>query len=166
MRKLGSFLVLALLVAAPAAAQDTPQGEVFLGYSYIRSDSANLNGWNAAVQGNVNSWFSVVGDFSGHYFPPANLNIHTFTFGPRFTYRGHERVQPFVHALFGGARASVLGVSDTAFAANVGGGVDIKAADWLAIRAIQADALITRFGGTTTADPRLSFGVVFRFGKK
>jgi hypothetical protein len=162
------LLVFALLLALPAAAQDpsTPKAEVFLGYSYIRSDGANFRGWNGSVAGNVNNWFGIVGDFSGHYFPLANVNLYTYTFGPRLSYRKNARVTPFVHALVGGARVGGGGVSETGFAANVGGGIDIKASESIAIRAIQVDALVTNLGGSTTTDPRLSFGVVFRFGKK
>lgn len=167
MRKLVGLLLLGLFAALPMAAQDTPKAEVFAGYSYIRSDGANFRGWNASVAGNVNDWFGLVGDFSGNYLPQANAHIYTYTFGPRFSYRKHARVTPFFHTLVGGARIGVSGAgSESGFAANIGGGVDIKVNDHFAVRAIQADGLITRFGGTTTADPRLSFGVVFRFGKK
>ena len=139
---------------------------MFLGGSYIRSDGANFRGWNGSVSGNVNDWFGIVGDFSGHYFPLANAHIYTFTAGPQLSYRKNAQVTPFVRALLGGARVGGGGVSDTGFAANVGGGVDIKVSNSIAIRAIQADALITHFGGSTTTDLRLSFGIVFRFGKK
>ena len=166
MRKLVGLLGLTLLLALPAAAQETPKAEVFLGGSYIRSDGANFRGWNGSVSGNLNDWFGIVGDFSGHYYPLVNGHIYTFTFGPQFSYRKNARVTPFVRALLGGARVGGGGVSDTSFAANVGGGVDIKVSDSFAIRAIQADALITRFGGSTSTDARLSVGIVLRFGKK
>lgn len=169
------LLGLTLLLPLPAAAQgptgvqprgETPKAEVFLGGSYIRSDGANFRGWNGSVAGNVNDWFGIVGDFSGHYFPQGNAHIYTYTFGPQLSYRKNARVTPFVHALFGGARIGGGGASLNGFGANIGGGVDIKVSNSIAIRAIQADALITHFGGSTTTDPRLSFGIVFRFGKK
>ena len=58
-----------------------------------------------------------------------------------------------------------MSLSDTALAAALGGGVDIKLNDAFAIRAVQADYLMTRFLDERQDNLRLSFGVVFRFGK-
>ena len=171
MRKLLVLAGLAVMLslASPAFSQDTPKAEVFAGYSYIRSGGANFNGWNAAVQGNFNHWFSLVGDFSGHYYPPANVHLYTYTFGPQASYRT-DKITVFGRVLFGGAKAGVgfggISASTNAFAMNFGGGVDWNVSKPIAIRLIQADALVTRFGGSTTTDPRLSFGIVFRFGTK
>ena len=64
--------------------------------------------------------------------------------------------------------AASLGVSatDNAFAMALGGGVDWKANDRIAIRLAQGDYLLTRFGSTSQHNFRLSTGVVFRFGGK
>ena len=99
-----------------------------------------------------------------------DADIHTFTAGPRFTYRNEANVTPFAHALFGGARVSGssggLTVSDTGWAMNLGGGVDWNVNERFSVRLIQADALVTRFNGNREVDPRLSFGVVIKFGSK
>lgn len=172
MRKLVLLGMLAVCLSGSAFAQTTPQAEVFGGYSYARSAGENFHGWNAAVQGNFNQWFSVVGDFSGHYTNIGGIDadIHTFTAGPRFTYRNEANVTPFAHALFGGARVSGssggLTVSDTGWAMNLGGGVDWNVNERFSVRLIQADALVTRFNGNREVDPRLSFGVVIKFGSK
>ena len=178
MRRVLCLVGLVLAFALSAAAQgargtsagfQTPKAEVFLGGSYIRSDGANFRGWNASIAANVNDWFGIAGDVSGHYFPPANANIYTYTFGPQISYRKNTKVVPFAHALFGGfhAGAGFGGVSGSinGFAMNLGGGLDWAAHRNFAIRLIQADALITRFAGATSTDARLSVGVVFRFGK-
>jgi hypothetical protein len=161
------WLSLSILVfAGSALAQQTPRGEVFLGGSYVRSGSANFRGWNAAVGANLNDWFGIVGDFSGHYYPLGNAHIYTYTFGPQLSYHKNAQVVPFAHALFGGATVGGAGgPSVNGFAMNLGGGIDWVARPSLAIRLIQADALVTRFSGNTSTDARLSFGVVFRFGK-
>ena len=48
--------------------------EVFGGYSYARADVGssgfNLNGWNSAFVTNINRWFGIVADVSGHYGSP------------------------------------------------------------------------------------------------
>ena len=116
------------------------------------------------MAGNLNDWFGVVGDFSGHYFPPGKAHIYTYTFGPQLSYQKNTKLVPFAHALFGGARAGVGSFGINGFAANLGGGIDWVVNRNLGIRLIQADALITRFSGSNSTDARLSVGVVFRFG--
>lgn len=73
-------------------------------------------------------------------------------------------------ALFGGARASAgfdrAGASDAAFAMNIGGGLDWVAHKNCAVRVIQVDLLVTRFGPDASTDPRISAGIVFRLGSK
>lgn len=181
------FLLGLLLATLPAAAQDLPRAEVFGGYSYLRVnpgggvDGINLNGWNASVAGNLNNWFGVVGDFSGHYGTPdisglaVEVRQHSYTFGPRFSYRQTDRVTPFAHALFGASNVRLRAPgtptdSETALAVILGGGVDVKANDSIAVRVVQADYFMTRFEGPTGSTEsqhnlRLSFGVVFRFGR-
>ena len=73
------LLLAALLVLAPAVASaqdETPEVEVFGGYSYLNADAdfhgiqddrANLNGWEGSITYNVNRWFGVEADFGGHY---------------------------------------------------------------------------------------------------
>lgn len=133
MKRLLSVTSLVLFACLSASAQEYPKAEVFGGYSYFRANGgANLHGWNASVSGNLNSWFGLVADFSGHYdstssrsqfsfpgfpgfpgipgSPPLSIavssdtRVHTFLAGPRFSYRKKERITPFAHALFGASR--------------------------------------------------------------
>ena len=192
MRRLLCGAALALLIPVSARAEDTPKAEVFGGYSYFRfSDPTgtsllgtdvvrlNLNGWNASVAGNLNSWLGVVGDFSGHYGSPSvlgfgvpfvDVNQHSFLGGPRVSYRKDGRFTPFAHALFGVARAGAgtfgFGASENAFAMALGGGVDLRLTNSIAVRAVQADYVQTRFLDDRQNSARLSFGIVFRFGEK
>lgn len=165
MHKLAGIAFLALLLAVSAGAQGAPKAEVFGGYSYSRVEGSsgisgiNLNGWNASVTGNVNSWFGVTADFSGHYGSPnaTSLSRHSFLFGPKLTYRGNDKVNPFVHALVGVVRAhrgisppgpiipQVPPASESALGISIGGGVDYKVNERFAIRLVQADYLLTRF---------------------
>lgn len=179
MRRVLCLFALVVIAALPAAAQ-APKAEVFGGYSYVRVnpgsgiDGINLNGWNASVTGNLNDWFGITGDFGGVYGSPnisgtsVNTNAHTFLFGPTIKARS-DKLEPFAHALFGGARlkGSSLGVSasDTSFAMALGGGVDWKANDAVSIRLAQFDYLLTRFGGDSQHNARISAGIVFRFGR-
>ncbi len=192
MRKLLYLCPALLLISLPAAAQTTPAAEVFGGYQYARInpgegvDGINQNGWNAALQLNANNWFGLVTDFSGVYGTPTinipgggttkvDTNFHFFLFGPQFSYRGHERVTPFVRALFGTIRANAeafgTAESQTAFGMALGGGLDVNVHDRVAIRLIQADYVLSRFEGFSGQvenqhNARLSFGVVFRLGSR
>jgi opacity protein-like surface antigen len=168
------------------AQDEYPRAEIFGGYSYFRAnpDGFNLNGWNASVAGNLTNWFGLEGDFAGHYGSPkifgfnipfADITSYTFMGGPKFSYRSGS-LTPFAHFLIGGAQArtGALGVSisDTALAAAVGGGIDINLSPSIAIRAAQADYVMTRF----QTDPfsfrdrqnnfRFSAGLVIKLGNR
>jgi len=171
---------LALLWPLAISAQESPKAELFGGYSYLRADAGgegvNLNGWNASIAVNPNRWFGLVADFSGHYGSPFDVDtsVHSFLFGPRVSYRKHGTVTPFAHALFGATHIKVttnvagakLTESDTAFALALGGGIDVKLRPSVALRLIQADYLLTRFGEETQNNVRLSTGFVFRWGNR
>ena len=202
MKKSWCFLGCLMLLAFPAAAQDAPKAELFGGYSYVNLETGtglnrlHLNGWNVSLAGNVNRWLGIVGDFSGNYGSQSGVkrNVHSFLFGPRFSYRSKGRVTPFVHALFGATRAhhdsftglpvpSLPAQDETKFSMALGGGLDVRASNALAFRVVQADYLLTPFDESsgivciqsittpcTTAGSqhnfRLSAGIVFRFRVK
>jgi len=164
------FCVIAF--GADLIAQEPPRVEVFGGYQYTRIGGVggvNTNGWNAAVTADFNRWFGVKADFSGAYKDVAGLSAsaQTYTFGPVFSLRG-ERAKPFVHALFGGFRASAgfggAGASTDGFAMMVGGGVDVAAWSRLSVRVVQADWISWHTQGLTERkNARISTGLVFRF---
>jgi opacity protein-like surface antigen len=178
MRKAVFVITLLMLLQLQAVAQDTPKAELFGGYSYA---GGNFHGWNASITGNVNKWFGVVADFSGHYGGSIDEDgfderqrVHSYLFGARIAVRKKKRATPFVHALFGAStlKTELTGFgqrfvfSDTGFSLVLGGGLDIKVNDRVAIRAFQLDYLRARFFGETENRGRLAFGIVLRFGKK
>jgi hypothetical protein len=172
MRKFFALPVLLLLVPASAMAQNTPDAEVFGGISVLSTSVQSLQGLDTSVNGNVNDWLGIKADVSAMYgnMGIVRLRAYTFTVGPQFSYRKNKRIVPFAHALFGGAHASAgflgLSFSDSSFAMNFGGGLDVVAHKNFAIRVFQVDAVVTRFSHDVSTDPRISAGVVFRFGKK
>jgi opacity protein-like surface antigen len=153
----------------------------------------DLNGWNASINYSLNKILGVKADFSGHYtdtrvvYNPftgasAQLDISDFTFlfGPQFSYRKNGKVVPFAHILLGGFRGKVSGSpvdigfpglplvidpssTDTSFGAAFGGGLDIKLTKGLAFRLVQADYLLSRFGGRTQNNLRIGTGLVVKF---
>jgi opacity protein-like surface antigen len=154
---------------------------------------SDLNGWNASINYSLNKILGVKADFSGHYtdtrvvFNPftgasAKLDISDFTFlfGPQFSYRENKKVVPFAHILLGGFRGKVSGSpidigfpgqpfvidpssTDTSFGAAFGGGLDLKLTNGLAFRLVQADYLLSRFGGRTQNNLRIGTGLVLKF---
>ena len=166
---------LVVLAVSPAMSQETPKAEVFGGYSWA---GGNFHGWNASVTGNITKRFGVVADFSGHYGNEVDgpllihEDAHSFLFGPRFSFRG-KRLTPFVYALFGATRfhesanifSQHLSDSDTGFSSALGGGLDIRVNNRVAIRAFQLDYFRPNFFGEAHNRGRLAVGVVLRLGK-
>jgi hypothetical protein len=112
----------------------------------------------------------------------ASGSAYTYMGGPRLSFRKYDRITPFAQSLFGGIHASQVTLSncsgalctplaaEDAFAMTAGGGVDLRIYRHVAIRVVQAEYLMTRFGNPTTGiresqnDIRLSSGLVFGFG--
>src|ERR1700746_1861981 len=107
-------ILLTGFLGAPAFAQRV---EIFGGAQYEHLQSSyNAVGWNASLTGNFKHVLGITGDFSGVYNSRRGSSSgYTYTVGPVLTAR-LPVVQPFVHALFGGATVSAGGVSDNAFA--------------------------------------------------
>lgn len=171
------FLVaVVLMFSFSAMGQDTPKVELFGGYSYAGTGS---NGFDASVAANINDWFGLVADVGGQYTRlddqefTEKIRSHSFLFGPRFSVR-RKRAVPFAHALFGVSKLKtetnefgpLLSFRDTSFAMALGGGVDVKVNDRVAIRVVQIDYLRTNFFGGSQNKGRISAGIVLRFGKK
>lgn len=184
MRKLMLVPAMLLLFAGLSVAQESvPAFDVFGGYSYFNPDGSGLNGhgWEGAGTLNLNDWFGVTADFSGHYASEeisiinssVDTTTYTYLFGPTLSHRT-PKFTPFAHFLFGGARVkastTIFGASvsttDTAFAGAFGGGVDWHAGQNWSIRVGQFDYLMTRFASNTQNNFRISAGLVYRFGSK
>ena len=133
--------------------------------------TADFNGGSGSLSYNLTPWLGVVGDFGGYHWTNSggNANIVTYLFGPKLSYH-RGRVTPFVQALFGGAHESGssfnVSVSEDAFAAALGGGVDWNATPRIGIRLLQVEYLLTKFDdgfNNRQNNARVSAGVVFRF---
>jgi hypothetical protein len=168
MRKIALFIAGFLFLSSTARGQETPAAELSAGYSYFRAgghNGANLNGASISMAGNVNSWFGVVGDYGFYHHQPSGgtaLNLHTFTVGPRFSYRSSSRVTPFGQVLAGGFH----GLTTNGFSLIVGGGLDVRVSDLIAIRPVQLEYVLLRAQGDSLNSGRVSAGIVFHFGKR
>jgi len=176
MRKVLQVIAFLLFVSLPAMAQNVPAWDIYGGYSYMRADfsGANqaLNGWDFAVGENLNSWFGGVLNFTGHYAHPGgtNVNVYSYAYGPRFTFRKIKYLVPFTQVLVGAVRGSAgyLGLSQpkTDFGFAAGGGLDIRLGKYVGVRLIQADYLSTPFFHLRQDNFRASAGLVFYLGSK
>jgi hypothetical protein len=155
-------ILLAGVLCAPAFAQRV---EIFGGAQFEHLQSSyNAVGWNGSVTGNFKHVLGITGDFSGVYNSRVtSSSVYTYTVGPVLTAR-LPVVQPFVHALFGGATAKFAGVSESSFAMLLGGGLDVGLRKGIGIRLVQADWLMTQFGDRTQNNQgRVSAGIVIKF---
>jgi len=154
-----------LLVGVIGTAAFAQRVEIFGGAQFEHlQPSYNAAGWNASLTGNFKHVLGITGDFGGVYNSRlANSSVYTYTVGPVLTAR-LPVVQPFVHALFGGATAKTSGVSDNAFAMLVGGGIDLGLRKGIGIRIVQADWLLTKFvDQNQDRQGRVSAGIVIKF---
>ena len=185
LKLLVSLLVVFALSAVSVSAQESaPKVDIFAGYSYLQAnpgvtgnDSFHLHGGSASIAYNFTTSLSAVADFGGYNIgnvpvTHANGTLSSYLFGPRYSFRHFRKITPFGQVLFGDAHADSkvfnTSGSQNAFAMAVGGGVDYKLFNHIAIRPVQADYFLTRFNVGTTGTQtqnnlRLSTGFVVRF---
>lgn len=158
-------------------------------------NSQNLNGGGAQATFYLNNWFGFAADLQGYgsytqCTKPGNPydvsgcasgNMFTYMFGPQVKYR-KGKIEPFAEVLLGGAHSNFYAnactgleicgsasPSNNAFAMAVGGGVDLAVSSKFAIRLVDADFELTRFGNNFTggnnsqSNFRFQTGVQFRF---
>src|SRR5258706_10414552 len=158
MRNVFAAALFAATISLPLVAQDYPKGEAFGGYQYLRwgggNPAVNANGWNASVAGNVNEVVGVAADFSGAYktLNGVSVDTYTYTFGPVISLNHEGKVNPFVHALFGGTHigASLAGFGSSSvngFAMLYGGGAHVKLNRNFALPGVQAERVYYHCSG-------------------
>ncbi len=200
-RSKAMILAAILVLGAGALAQEFPRAELGFDYSYARyapslpySSGHSLNGGGGSVTFNITESLGIKADLQGYgstlvpFKTPAGVNgnvqgnLFTYLFGPQVKIRS-EKVQPFVHLLFGAAHSNVYArafnivctsptscgygtPSSDAFAMAFGGGIDIPITKLIAIRPAGIDYLMTRFTNPLTSTNnqnnfRYTAGVVF-----
>ena len=182
MRKISGILLSIAFAAGMAHAQIPTSGNIFVGYSFSRTnsfgDTVSLNGWEGSLEGKFLPWIGIVADFSAVYgsdnvFPPiacptsgcpflgTSVRRYTYLIGPRVSVP-IKRFTPFAHVLFGAAHVNDRGDTDTSFATAIGGGLDYRLIHGLAWR-LQGDDIHTNFFSTGENHFRFSTGIDFRF---
>lgn len=181
--------------ATPASTAATParwgtseqsRWQVGLNYNFVRfrpgpTDSFNLHGFNTTLVMFGNNWFGLEGHAGAAFgntpdtggpgpFTVTHIAAHLITYGggPHLARRGANKLEPWVHVLFGGGHfrfaqtggPSAAFTTTNAFALTGGGGVDVKLAPRIYWR-IQGDFLGTRFFSTWQKSVQFQTGFVF-----
>lgn len=158
---------------------DQPKAELFVGYSYMRSNLENdsistsgLNGINLQLTPYVYGNLGITADVtrgSGSNVAQSGINVYrwSYLFGPTYSWHTTSSLTPFVHALVGldHERFSNQPAPDyisKSLGVDVGGGLDIRLADRVQLRLAQIDLLHTNHNSGQNAF-RYATGLVFRF---
>jgi hypothetical protein len=178
-RRLTFLLALVAPLIPAAVSAQTPRVELFGGYSLLPADNqdfprATSHGVQGAVAVSLNDWVGVFGEVGVQFSTARDLGpgfaglvartrVTEWLVGPRFVARS-DRINVFGHALFGiaigGAGEDFEGFSDSGITFGGGGGVDVRVAPRVAVRA-QVD-LIGSFADIVEGNSRLALGVVLR----
>ena len=173
-RALGRLVLLGAAFAAGPAAAGEPLGtDLFAGYSYLKLSGLSRNGANLALGFHAIGPVAGFVDASAHWGNDSGTSIKDWTAmagpGVRFGQRGGTVL--FARVLAGVLRdatsVSVLDVDisegETRFAILAGGGVDVRIAAHLALRA-QGDYAWYDASSGSQSGFRGSGGLVYRFG--
>jgi peptidoglycan-associated lipoprotein len=176
---------------AAAASEQPARAELALDYTYLRSNAPpgdcgcfNLNGGSATFAWTLKpeGHFALVGDITAAHAGSSSgydLTLSSYTVGARYRFKlPQPSVQPFGQVLVGVAHSSgslVQGQNSAtsnagaAFAANLGGGLDLRVNQRFSVRLVEADYLVTTFDNGINDHQnnlRVSAGVVVHFGGK
>jgi len=129
MKKILCLLALGALFGLSVYAQDTPLGDAFFSYSFLRYNSAQTvpaftaNGGIGSVSFNFGDHLGFESELGGYHNGNIN-NFHfdtttfSFLFGPRLSYGRSKKFDPYIHTLFGGQHATSSIASDSILVVN------------------------------------------------
>lgn len=160
----------AVLFALTANAEDWPRYETYLGYTYVRANSAtnipsfSANGGSGQFAFDFSKWFGAVVDLGAVH----NGNIHNvqldstaanFLLGPRLTIRKRSRFTPYIQTLFGGVYATTSARVNALLVPEVRDVAVLSPGDFLRFTRDQTAFAMTAGGGL---DIRINHHVTFR----
>ena len=169
--------------SAPSGDFGLTQWQVAIGYQYNRNQSErepafNTNGLNVSLARYFGNWFGLEAQVGAGFgntgtdddapAKPGRLKSVFAGGGPRLAYRGHGRLEPWIHGTVGVeyfrfTQTTGLYGSNAALAWSGGGGVDLHLNPHVAVR-VGADELWTRFfSGRSEEFPGAVGGLVFDF---
>lgn len=166
----------------PPAPEPEPQGiqgvfqnyswQAYVGYTFFRAyvvpgTAVNQNGINGSAVWYYREWIAFDGEMMGTYGRLSGDSSWTFFVGagPRVRYTLPRNLQVFAHGLIGYAHLTPQTPfgGESAFAYEVGGGVDLIQPHHRFGYRLEADLLTTRYFSVYQYSPKISAGVVFKF---
>jgi outer membrane immunogenic protein len=187
MRTILLTVVLVLSAAVTTMAQEEAyRGDAGMTYQWMRTNAApgncgcfSLDGIGVTGSWEVRGPWALVAEFSADFRPNVaserSLTVISLLAGPRYRIpqpwiKGAHRPLPFAQLLIGPAHAngSEAGVADgtSAFAARIGGGIDVPLKSHFMLRAFQVDWYRTQFANTVNNRQNnllISAGIVYRW---
>jgi len=189
----GLGLGVALFLFAGFANAQIPSGNVFLGFSYERTNTSafgigavgstvtgsNLHGWEVSAEGKFLPFVGIVGDVSGHYGSenfvqltpngPQSINVtgheQEYLVGPRLSVPV-GKFRPFGELMVGAAHIHTGGTLPTPSNTSFAYAVG-GGLDYRLLgplaARVEGDYLRTDFFSSTQNNFRLAIGAVFRF---
>lgn len=184
---------LLVAISFPLHAQQTaPKIELAGTYSYMRlnlegpsgySEGLQSNGGTGSVAFNLSNSLGLVGEIGDYKTSTvrsaggASMTYVSYLFGPRYSIRKSDTLTPYFQTLFGGVKGSnsftvasgTIHTDKSAFAWTVGGGLDAKVTNHLAVRVFQAEYFLTKWpdgASDRQSSFRFETGLVFTFGQK
>ncbi len=126
-----------------------------------------MNGWSAGFNVSIKKWLAAAADFSNYYgaFQENSLNVHTFLFGPTFSYPNPSRFVPFGFVIAGDSRGSIAGKVTNAFEIGVGGGVNVKLNKHVSVKILPAEYLLATPDGNARNNYKAAIGLEFPIPK-
>ena len=151
--------------------RDDYRWQLSVAFAWFRFRSSvfdsNEFGVKTTVSYFLNEWLGVEGSFTGAFGGDVagvkGPKIAVYGGGPKVAWR-QKRWEPWLHAIFGGARQGpqVISGSRNSFAMQLGGGADYRWNPHLSFRA-EGDYVHTGFFQQTQSNFQLAGGVVIHF---
>ena len=142
-------------------------------------DTLGMKGWQGSIDYNLNPWIGVVVEATGTYKNQGvdgKTSVYTGMAGGQLYPFKHHKITPFGRVLYGAGYYELAfpslspfpssSITSSSAAWDVGGGVDYFITRNFGIRAIQLDYDKEESFKASRVGYRVSFGVVYRFGRK
>jgi hypothetical protein len=151
--------------------RDDYRWQLALGVGFYRFQSnlisASLVGTNTTVSYFTNGWFAVEGNIITGFAPAINVNEHVKYLGGGGGVRvggRRNRLEPWAHALIGGAhlQPQTAGNSRSAFSVQAGIGLDYRLHSRFSVRG-ETDWVYTTFFNETQNNFQAALDLVFHF---
>ena len=148
--------------------------ELHGGYTFFRffampNLKENMNGINVGAVYYPTNLIGLDGDIFGEFgtFLHHSSRFTDYLGGPRFRWLGPHHLEFWAHGLVGYAKflPQTANGPQTSFSYEGGGGVDFPIARRNLAYRVEADAVGTRLFHTNQVSPKISVGIVLKFGR-